>query len=344
MINGAVCFEITEKAVLTSMASNLRVMAFLWSRPNFNKSPNMKSLHWSLLLFLYAACVFAPLLIALATVPAQTGGAGFWYELGRAFGLVGIGLLAFQAILAARIKQIEQGWGMDLLLQVHRAMGLLAVAYLVAHPILLSAGSESWGLLFSLNQPWYIWLGRVALAILLLQVISSVCRIFIRLSFERWRILHNILGPLLVVFAFIHSGFAGYDVSGWPMGLLWFVLPIAAIGIHVWHRIRSSSHQPLSLYRVRSVRKETDDVTTLEFEPAEGEKVYDYLPGQFHFVTLRRGRDLPVEEHHFTISSSPTRRDALTSSIKASGDFTGTVEETEEGDLAVLNGPFGRGV
>ena len=49
-----------------------------------------------------------------------------------------------------------------------------------------------------------------------------------------------------------------------------------------------------------------------------------------------------MEEHHFTIASSPLDRTSHTSTIKASGDFTASIGQTKPGDLAVIQAPFGR--
>jgi predicted ferric reductase len=70
--------------------------------------------------------------------------------------------------------------------------------------------------------------------------------------------------------------------------------------------------------------------------------VYDYLPGQFHFLTLYHTNETHHEQHPFTISSSPTDRVGISSSIKASGDYTATIHKTVVGDCAALLGPFGR--
>ena len=95
-------------------------------------------------------------------------------------------------------------------------------------------------------------------------------------------------------------------------------------------------------YRITEVRQETPQVWTLKFAPPPGEHRFDFLPGQFQFVTLKRGRGLPVEEHHFTISSSPTEPAFHASTIKASGDFTATIGQTRVGDPAMIHAPFGR--
>ena len=81
---------------------------------------------------------------------------------------------------------------------------------------------------------------------------------------------------------------------------------------------------------------------TVKLAPPKGERCYDYLPGQFHFLTFHRGRNLPVEEHHWTISSSPSEMDTISSTIKELGDFTATIGQTKPGDTATAHGAFGR--
>jgi predicted ferric reductase len=71
-------------------------------------------------------------------------------------------------------------------------------------------------------------------------------------------------------------------------------------------------------------------------------RTFDYLPGQFQFVTFFRNRDLPVEEHHWTISSSPTERRYVSSTIKELGDFTSSIGKTKPRDTAAVHAPFGR--
>lgn len=83
-------------------------------------------------------------------------------------------------------------------------------------------------------------------------------------------------------------------------------------------------------------------MNTVKLAPPQGGPVYDYLPGQFQFITFFRDRGLPVEEHHWTISSSPTQKGYVTSTIKSLGDFTATIKDTRPGDTAAVHAPFGR--
>jgi ferredoxin-NADP reductase len=71
------------------------------------------------------------------------------------------------------------------------------------------------------------------------------------------------------------------------------------------------------------------------------ENGFAYAPGQFVFVSFR-SRHVSREAHPFTLSSSPSRPGALEMTIRASGDWTGTVDRLAPGDRAWIQGPFGR--
>jgi len=263
------------------------------------------------------------------------------YELGRFCALAGFALLALQFLLAARIRWIERPFGFDILIRFHRHMAILATALIVAHPLLLAAGGAGTDLLLGLDQPWAVWLGKAALVLLLLNVLLSVFQRRVALDFEHWRLLHDILGPLVLVGAAVHAWAWGQDLRLFPLQVTWIIVTAVALGTYVVHRFVRPWWLAGRPYRVSAVRPEADGVWTIELTPPEGLPPLDYLPGQFHFVTFFRGRELPVEEHHWTISSSPTT-DHLASTIKAVGDFTSTIGETRVGDTAAVHGPFGR--
>jgi predicted ferric reductase len=117
---------------------------------------------------------------------------------------------------------------------------------------------------------------------------------------------------------------------------------VMAASAYLYHRVLRSLWHRRYAYRVIEVLNETPDVWTIKFALAEGGKRYDYLPGQFHFIKLYRESGLPVEEHPFTISSSPTEEGFVSSTIKESGDFTATIGQTKPGDAVSVQGPYGR--
>lgn len=292
-----------------------------------------------LLVVLYIAAAVSPLI--LASVYGYPYG-HIVYELGRSFALLGFMILVLQVFLAARIKWIEQPYGFDILIRFHRNMGIFVLPLILAHPLLLAAGRGSWGLLLGPDVSLGVWLGRATLAVLIVSIGLSVYQRSLGITFERWRLVHDILSPLIIVGAFVHSFMIGSDLGLAVMQGIWIVAAGAAVAAFVYHRLIRPRILREHAYRVSEVVPEAPGVWTVKLAPAAGEPLFDYLPGQFQFITFLRNRGLPEEEHHWTISSSPADKDYVSSTIKALGDFTSTMGETRAGDRAVVHGGFGR--
>ncbi len=291
------------------------------------------------LVVLYAAVLMLPLIVAAVTGTQESE--PFLRQLGKSVALVAITILAMQAVLAGRLKSVCKHYGLDMVLRFHRSMAILSLVLVIAHPILLAASSGTWNLITSLDLPWYIWFGKIALLLLVIQGVTSIWQKQL-LDFQTWRRIHNV-APAILVLAFVHSWIAGGDLQALPMKVLWVALLGVAVAAYAAHKVIWPLMRKSQLWSVGSVTQETHDVWTLEFEPPEDEEPMDYAPGQFHFVTLYRGGDrYDGEEHHFTISSSPTSGPTHTSTIKNVGDFTSTIGETEAGDGAMIQGPYGR--
>jgi predicted ferric reductase len=114
---------------------------------------------------------------------------------------------------------------------------------------------------------------------------------------------------------------------------------IAGASAYAYHRIIGPAGRRKLLYRIERVDRETHNVWTLTFKLSKGAERFNYLPGQFQFLTFQGGKG---EEHPFTISSSPTQPDVHTATIKESGDFTRRIGEVRSGDLIAIQAPFGR--
>jgi predicted ferric reductase len=202
------------------------------------------------------------------------------------------------------------------------------------------AGGAGWRLLYGGNL--FIWLGKTALFLVILNVLISVYQNRLNLKFESWRVLHDVLSPLLIVLAFTHSWYVGTDLRLVPLQTLWVLLLGSAVLAFVYHRFLRPWMLARNPYEVTEVKEEANKVWTVKLSPSKGENIFDYIPGQFQFIKFLRGRRLPEEEHHWTISSSPSQKKYLSSTIKALGDFTSTIGETRPGDKAVIHAPFGR--
>ncbi|MBL4845551.1 MAG: ferric reductase-like transmembrane domain-containing protein [Planctomycetes bacterium] len=287
-------------------------------------------------LVLYVAILVGPLLAAAGIQP-QTDHP-FLQEIAKGLALVGYTILAMQFVLAGRYKWLDRAFGLDLLFQFHRQMGVCAGVFLLAHPVLYAVGGGEE--LFKFEQPWEISLGRVALLVLCVLVVTSTARRALSIEFETWRGVHNGLALSVLGLGFGHSVAAGGDLGTWPMRALW----TGVLGVAVFSYLRLKLMHPRlarNAFEVVKVQQETHDVCTLELRPLGDGGGMQNLPGQFCFLTLHRDKG-PVEEHPFTISSSADDSGRMAVTIKASGDFTSTIPETAVGDRAIVSGPYGR--
>ncbi len=291
-------------------------------------------------LLMYTVIVLSPLiLLALLRPPTDHS---FVYTIGKNLALTGFTILAMQFVISARLKWIEQPFGMNMLFHFHKAMAIVASLLLISHPVLLALGGPGWSLLLDPQVMWHIWLGRIALLIVLGHVLLASLRGIIKLNYETWRFVHNLGAVLILPLGFFHSWNAGGDFQTIWMKSLWVALPSVAVGSYLWHRVLRTLFLRRHPYKVTSVSQEAAGVWTIALTPPEGISRFEYLPGQFHFLTLLRAPNLPVEEHHWTISSSPIEAGVIRSTIKESGDFTASIGKTKPGDAAIVNGPFGR--
>ena len=288
----------------------------------------------------YALIVLSPLIIVALGRPATDH--GFIYTIGKNLALVGFAIFAMQFVLSARLKWIERPFGLNLLFSFHKTMAIVASLLVLSHPLLLVFGGGERTLVLGPAVDWPIWLGRIALAVILFHVMLASFRLIIRLNYETWRFIHNAVAIVFLPLAFMHSWQAGGDLQLPAMRILWVALFAAAAIAYGWHRLI----RPLILrqrrYAVTEVRREAKGVWTVALAAPAGVPRFDFLPGQFQFLTFRRAAHLPVEEHHWTISSSPTEPGVVRSTIKSSGDYTATIGETKPGDTAEVFGPFGR--
>jgi predicted ferric reductase len=201
-------------------------------------------------------------------------------------------------------------------------------------------------LLTHLRVPWYLWAGRLGLAVLLVHAAAAVLRARLPMGYEAWRRWHNAGALALLGLGFAHSLAIGDDLSTAAGQIVWMML--AAVSVGAW--VHGKVVRPVLLrrrggFRITAVRSEAPRVWTLELEPAgrDGKRVA-YAPGQFQFLRLHGSPRVSGEEHPFTIASSPAAagRRAISLTIKESGDFTRSLRHVRPGDAATVHGPFGR--
>lgn len=294
----------------------------------------------TLLVICYVLIVLAPLAVSVILHKTHNS---FLYELGRAFALVGIMIITMQFVLAARIKWIEKHFGFDMVLKYHRTIIIFGTVLVILHPVLLAFGSGSLKLLFRFDLPWYIMSGKGILVLVLLNVAAAAGQRLVRLKYENWRVAHDIIAVFLITGIFTHSRFAGASIgNSGLLSALWIIIPALSLLLFIYHRVIRPYMLGKKPYRVEEVKQEAKNIWTVKMSPPGGAVVPAYAPGQFQFITFHRGRKLPVEEHHWTISSDPSDRKIISATIKDLGDFTSGIKYTQPGDTADIHMPFGR--
>jgi predicted ferric reductase len=287
---------------------------------------------------LYLLVVGAPVWLML--VPPVPSGRGFWLELSIGLGFAGLTQIAVQFVLIARFKRVTAPYGIDVILQYHRSIALVAVAAILAHPVLLVIDNPSRAAL--LNPFGGNWASRsawVSVVALLAIVVSSVYRERLKIDYERWRLMHLMLGVTAIVFAQLHVSLAGlYTNTVWKQAV-WIAIAAVMVGLVFYLRLFKPARQDAYRWSVAEVRPEKGGTHTLALEPVDHEGMR-FLPGQFAWIKLA-GSPWTLEEHPFSFSSSAERPGRLEFGIKELGDFTSRIAEIAPGTRAYLDGPHG---
>jgi predicted ferric reductase len=148
------------------------------------RSPVAIAAFW---LGIYLFITLVPLAVLLLYPPA-TNDRGFWTEFSVALGFIGLAMMALQFALTARINRIEASYGIDIILQFHRYISLVAFGLILIHPIILFIDQpETLQLLNVFEAPWRAQAAVAGTLALILLVITSIFRKQLKIPYEPWR-------------------------------------------------------------------------------------------------------------------------------------------------------------
>jgi predicted ferric reductase len=193
----------------------------------------MRKSHW--LIVLYLLIIVSPVLVIAFWGPRI--GDSFLWNLAKNFALMGFMLLALQIVLAGRFKAVERPFGFGILIRFHRHMGLLAVVLLIGHPLLLALGGAGLNLLVSVHLPWFFQAAKVALLLLVINVLLSLYWQRIRMKFQRWRLIHDLMAPAIIILGFLHSRRVGDDLMIPILRWYWSIVFALALVLFIYHRL-----------------------------------------------------------------------------------------------------------
>lgn len=298
-------------------------------------------LHWRtglLLVGLYVLLALFPLFVGLA--PPTPAGRAFWLELSVALGFVGLGQLALQFALIARFRRISEPFGIDLVMQYHRQIGILAVLLVLSHPVVLITWRPAYrSMLNPLGADGAALSGLLATVTMAGLVAISLWRRPLGLGYEVWRVSHALLGIAALGSAQLHVSLTGpYVGAAWKhvVLLVWSAL---FIGLIAYLRLVKPFALRRRPWRVAEVTPDVAETWSLAIEP-DGHDGLSFAPGQFAWLKLGRSA-WSVEEHPFSFSSSAERPTRVEFGIKELGDFTSGIGRIPVGTTVLLDGPHG---
>ncbi len=296
----------------------------------------MRGMGW---LAFYLCAIIVPILaFRLGNIPpART----FWIEFGV---LMGFGLLltlALQFALTARFHWIGRPFGSDVILQLHRHIGILLLLFLLGHPLILFIAKPEF---LEFLDPRVNALRTIFLAIASVTMVSlivlSVWRKEIGLSYEWWRLSHSGMAAGVLAIGMVHAWQVEHFVSGWPKRILLVAIGGTALGllanIRLW-RPWTMQRRP---YRIAKINDEKGDSTTIVLEPV-GHPGMQFRAGQYAWLTLG-GSPFSTQQNPYSFSSSD--RDSpqqIAFTAKELGDFSERLVESSVGETAFIEGPYG---
>lgn len=287
---------------------------------------------------LYALLAIAPLPLALWR--HDEAGRGFWIELGVALGFVGLAMMGLQFALTARFRWLGRGVALDDMMQIHRQAGIIAVIFVLAHPVILLASHSPYFAFFDPreNAPRAAALAVVTVAVISLLVLP-LWRRRLGISYEWWRLTHAALAFLAVFIGLGHALMVGHYVSGPIKPLIWIGMTGAALILLAHTRVVRPIIVRRKPWRVDEVRAEGERVWSLGLR-ADGHPGLRFSPGQFAWLSLDPSF-AALQQHPFTIASSAAWSERIEFTIKELGDFTATIPNVEVGAQAYVEGPYG---
>ena len=295
--------------------------------------------HGAVWLILYLALILAPLFALLAgSLPPPRE---FWTEFSVAIGYAGLAMMGLQFGITARFRYVTRPWGEDVIYHLHRQISLIAVALVIAHPIILFViRPELLALLNFVEAPWRARFAAISTYSLIALVVMALWRAKWNIRYETWHLWHIVLAVAAVGAGLAHMvGWSFYLADPWKRSL-WVGLTIFWIGLLVYVRIVKPLFMLRRPYRVAEVRPERGDSWTLAMRP-EGHSGFRFTPGQFGWLTVW-GSPFSITAHPFSFSSSAEATGGkVEMTIRNLGDFTRAIGEVPVGTRVYLDGPYG---
>jgi predicted ferric reductase len=267
---------------------------------------------------------------------------GVFLSLGQVSALIGYSLYLFNFIISSRFNILDRIFtGINRMYISHHLYGVSAFILLLLHPLFISLSYLTISLcaafIFVLpslgNLPQFF--GTLAL---LVTIILLIITLYVNIEYDRWKLTHKFLG-LGLFFSAIHLLFIGSTLAvSFPLQVYFYFLASVAFISYLRKTVFGRYFVRRKQFRIRNVEIESD-VMKISMETVDSSSLI-FQPGQFVFVEFKQ-KIIPLQSHPFSITSSP-KESELSLGIKILGDYTQTLKALQAGDIALVEGPYGR--
>ncbi len=293
---------------------------------------------------LYLFLILLPLATAAVSDPARNS-QSMIVEIAVGSGFVGFALMSMEFALISRIQPAAQPFGEDSLQLFHNLMGIVALGFVLAHPILLLLSgypASCWLNPFSSCANLATRTAFLSVLVLLLLIGSSLWRKQLKIKYEVWNALHGLFSLFVIFAALFHMFIMGRYTSTPVMKIVWLLYGVLVLGLILWFKIVKPIYYWNYKWEVVENRNELGDSHTLFMKPID-HKGFDFQPGQFTWIKTGR-TPFGIGQHPISISSKADIEPGGTVSvtIKNLGDWSGEeVPAIKAGDEVWLDGPYG---
>ncbi|MEI6379197.1 MAG: ferredoxin reductase family protein [Candidatus Falkowbacteria bacterium] len=263
---------------------------------------------------------------------------------GRIAALLAVYFILWEFWLIGRVKPLEQSFGQDKLARWHHWTGILALLFIILHPLFTGLG---YALSFGRSLPtqmiaflnWEEMLpAYLAVAAFLIVVILSLAIIKRHLKYELWFYVHLAV-YLGIIWAFGHQLVYGWDLQNKTGATYWLSLYWVFIGVFVWYRFIMPLYNFWRFrFQVTKVVSEGNNVWSVYIG---GRNMAKFKARAGQFLLVRYLNKYCWQSHPFSLSAAPDGK-SLRITVKALGDFTNNLDQKiKPGTFVWVEGPLG---
>ena len=264
----------------------------------------------------------------------------------RISALIGTSLLMVHLLLVSRLPMVERILGLDQMTGAHKRLGKPVLYVLLLHSVTSVAtyavadGEAFLSMLVKLNLDYpSLLFATIALAVMIIVVVSSIRAARKRMSYEAWYLIH-LLAYISVALSVPHQFEFGTEFLSnlWVQGYFISLYVFTALSIFVF-RLANPIVQSLRMnLKVRAVVPDRNQTSSIHIS-GEGMSRMEAEAGQFFMLRVLTPSQW-WRPHPFSVSAPPTNRE-IRFTIGNRGDDTAKLQLLRPGTRVILEGPYG---